>query len=194
MKLKKLLVVMLVLVMGLSTSVFAADFSDGIETSRTPIEVDFSIEGRDINVLSLDDGKLISYDEDGVKTVTYLSKKEIATKLPEIGIMSFDTGDINQYVPKNIDGNQGEIVGGSYYIVSPDNYVNLRINRLPQTTMPTINVAITNEIGDDSSWASNVPQGNLVYKLARFPNERYAVKVSTNEISGATGNMRAFTD
>lgn len=145
-------------------------------------------------MLSIEDGKLTSYDKEGVKTITYLSEAKVKEKVSEIGIMSFDTGYIDQYVPKNIDGNQGIPVGGSYYIVSPHNYVNLNINRLPQTTMPTINVAFTNESGSDVGWTSNVSQGNLVWMQASYPNQRYAARVSTNELYAATGNMRAYTD
>lgn len=59
--------------------------------------------------------------------------------------------------------------------------------------MSTINVAFTNQSGDDVGWRADVKQGELVYMPARSPNERYAARVSTNERAD-TGNMRSYID
>ncbi|KOP64684.1 hypothetical protein AMS62_05005 [Bacillus sp. FJAT-18019] len=202
MKLNKLFPLMLVLAMFLTTSVFAAD--NGTESTRIKdsAQIDFSVEGSNVSVLTVETGELEAYDENGNKTTTLLSKVQVAQKLAElkeashdqIGTMSYNTGEINMTVPKNINGNQGAVVGGSYRLVSPHTYVNLHVVSLPQTTMPSINVSFSNEFGDDAGWLANIQQGQIVWMTAKYPNEYYAAKVSTNEANSSTARLRSYTD
>ncbi|MUG68510.1 hypothetical protein GNP94_21275 [Paenibacillus campinasensis] len=190
-KFKQTFLLMLTLVMCFSTSVFAAEN----EMARKPgkaVEIDFSLEARNVNVLHLGEGKLESYDEHGIKTTSYLTAAEVKAKVAEVGTMSYDTGNLNINVPRNIDGNQGRTVG-SYNVVAPHTYVNLQVITLPQTTMPTINVAFTNAWGDDTGWIANVPQNSLVYMRASYPDEPYVARVSTNELYSAIATVRSFS-
>jgi hypothetical protein len=201
MKVNKLFSLMLVIVMLMATPVFAADNGSVSAREKDSAKIDFSLEGRNVYVLTWEDGKLESYDDKGVKTTTYLTKDQLEEKLAEfgttstgqIGTMDFNTGSVNVYVPKNIDGNQGAVVGG-YFQVSPHTYVNLDVLSLPQTTMPSINVSFWNEYGTDTDWYANVKEGQTVWMKAAYPNQRYAVKVSTTEKEGAIARLRAYTD
>ncbi|NGP61614.1 hypothetical protein FLT15_25680 [Paenibacillus thiaminolyticus] len=201
MKVNKLFSLMLVIVMLMATPVFAADNGSVSAREKDSAKIDFSLEGRNVNVLSLKDGKLESYDDNGVKTTIFLTQEQIEEKLAEfspastdqIGTMSYDSGEINMYVPKNINGNQGAVVG-RYSKVSPDKYLNLEVISLPQTSMPTINVSFTNEDEDDVSWKANVYEDELVWTKVKYPNERYAVKVSTEERYPSNARLRVFTD
>lgn len=59
--------------------------------------------------------------------------------------------------------------------------------------MPKINISISNEYGDDERWFANVREGEVVYMKVRYPNERYVVKVSTNE-QADLARLRVYTD
>ncbi|MFL1675661.1 hypothetical protein [Paenibacillus dendritiformis] len=201
MKVNKLFSLMLVIVMLMATPVFAADNGSEPARVKNSAEIDFSLEGSNVTVLTLEDGKLESYDKNGVKTTIFLTTEQIEEKLAEfsatstdqLGTMSYNSGEINMYVPKNINGNQGAVVGG-FYTVSPDVYVNLHVISLPQTSMPTINVSFSNEFGDDAGWLANIRQDQIVWMKAAYPNEKYAATVSTNEMYPSTARLRSFTD
>lgn len=114
MKLKRLFPITLALFMMFSA--LASANSSQSSPEKESVKIDFSLEGRNVNVLSLEDGKLESYDENGVKTTTYLKPKELAVKAAEVqgasssgdvGIFSYDTNIINMHVPRNITGNEG---------------------------------------------------------------------------------------
>ncbi|SEK49591.1 hypothetical protein [Paenibacillus sp. OK003] len=195
MKFRKIFMLALTMVMIFSTSVFAA--ANDKEVTRTPgkkVEIDFSLGARNVDVLDLKTRKLDSYDEYGAKVTTYLTAAQVADKVAEAeyGTMNYDTSNINMHVPININGNQGANVG-SYSIVAPHNNVNLLVISLPQTTMPTINVAFTNAFGDDTGWMANVPQNTLVTKRAIYPNESYVARVSTNELYSSIATLRSFS-
>lgn len=165
--------------------------SRGIEVVSP--EIDFSLGASNINILSLDTGRLESFDSDGLVTVTYLEPVEVEQKLIELAEeRAFNTGFVNVFVPRNVTGNEGTIVGGQYGVVAPHNFVNLQTTTLPMQ-MSTINISIVNELGDDLGWAPNIRDNQIAWMQVRFPNERYAVRVSTNQ-TPSVASLRAFTD
>ncbi|WCR24852.1 hypothetical protein L3476_15830 [Paenibacillus thiaminolyticus] len=75
MKVNKLFSLMLVIVMLMATPVFAADNGSVSAREKDSAKIDFSLEGRNVNVLSLKDGKLESYDDNGVKTTIFFNAR-----------------------------------------------------------------------------------------------------------------------
>lgn len=196
MKLKRSLL-MLTLVMFLSTAVMASASGQQEREVGEPVEIDFSIEGKGVEVLTPETGLLEKYDHDGVKTIEYLSEEEVEAILAEaketkIEPLSYDTGEVSVNVPLNIDGNQGNEVG-SPDVVAPHTHVNLHVVALPQTTMPTINVAFKNNDEDDTVWRANVSQGQVVRYKVKYYTERYVAQVSTNEANSSTATVRSYT-
>ncbi|GGH65670.1 hypothetical protein GCM10008014_45280 [Paenibacillus silvae] len=194
MRFGKSVLLAIAMVMLFSTSVFAAPVQVQDRTPNEKVEIDFSQEGRNVDVLNVATGELVSYDDKGTKITTFLTPEQVASRTGqgEVGLFDYDTGLVNITVPKNINGNQGALVG-FYDTVAPHSYVNLHIISLPQTTMPTINVAFTNGMGDDTAWAANIPEGYVVSMKARYPSESYVARVSTNELYSSIALLRSFT-
>ncbi|WP_174810933.1 hypothetical protein [Paenibacillus alvei] len=201
MKLNKLLSCAMVLSLSLFSvaPAFAAD--KGTESVRVQdsVKVNTSLEGRGVDVITLKEGKLESFDENGVKTTTFLTKEQLAhyTQLStgsgdEFGTMSYNTELIPVYVPRNIDGNQGAVVQ-QYGVVAPHTRANLYVAALP-TTMPTINVSFSNGLDDTSYWYANARQGQLITYKVKYPRDTYTTRVSTAELNGGNAMLRAFTD
>ncbi|BFH11934.1 hypothetical protein WDD9_000178 [Paenibacillus melissococcoides] len=134
-------------------------------------------------VFAADNGSVSAREKDSVHMGSGTSSTD------QITTMSYDR-EISLAVPKNVDGNQGAVVAS--FTVSPHNYVNVKAVSLT-SKMPKINISISNEYGDDERWFANVREGEVVYMKVRYPNERYVVKVSTNE-QADLARLRVYTD
>ncbi len=166
---------MLVLAMMLTTSAYAAG-NEAVQSEPA---------GKLVEVLTIATGELVSYDENGVESVTFLTQEQVAERLAnatsgdQITARSVNTTLYNVYVPKNINGNQGATVG-SYFPV-PHNKINIYVNDL--RAISSINLSVT------------TPEGNTIYnnftlkgRLISFPtgntNLGHTVKVSSNDGPG----------
>lgn len=188
MKFKKAFYLMLTISMLLTTSAYAAGQVEEARSGTGP-------EGVTVNVLTLADGKLTAYDENGVETVSYLTQEQITEKLAEAESAAADqigakTVSTTQHVsiPREINGNQAVSIGN--FNTYP--HSNLYVHVVYLAYVPNMNIILESPDGS-KVWRENISQGQVVWFNISNPSLDYKIKVSTNGDRTGAAALRIYS-